>query len=257
MTPEDKNWLYIGCGLLAVAGGIYYYKNKDTSDTKNLTEANKGDNDVTDAPATATPKYFPENGTGGNKTPNNTSNSGSSTQAPPTPSVNNEPKPSFILGIGQMVMCANPDQKPVKVFDVQRGADKTFFSKMVEVGTYNYGDELGTIEGIIKYKGGHLKYVIKSTTRRRFGRSQDSSYFLINAIRVKAFGKILPSKSLSDVPTLNVNLVLKRGSNGLEVKALQKKLGLPEVDQIGTFGPKTEAALLKIKGVKQIALSGF
>ena len=31
MTTEDKNWLYIGVGLLATGGAIYWYKNKDNS----------------------------------------------------------------------------------------------------------------------------------------------------------------------------------------------------------------------------------
>ena len=150
MTPEDKNWLYIGGGLLAVAGGIYWYKNKDTSNTKNLIEANKGDNDVTDTPATATPKYFPENGTGGNKTPNN-NDPGNATQAPPKPTFSNEPKPSFILGIGQTVMCASSNG--CNVMDSQKAADNTFFTKNIVVGQYAYGDELGTIEGIQKKSG--------------------------------------------------------------------------------------------------------
>lgn len=54
--------------------------------------------------------------------------------------------------------------------------------------------------------------------------------------------------------SLNGNLLLKSGSKGNEVKQLQKILG---VSQDGIFGAKTEAALVKLKGVKQITLNGF
>jgi hypothetical protein len=53
---------------------------------------------------------------------------------------------------------------------------------------------------------------------------------------------------------LNKALVLKRGSRGAEVKALQKQLGsVPD----GVFGQKTENKLLQIKGVKQISLNAL
>lgn len=54
--------------------------------------------------------------------------------------------------------------------------------------------------------------------------------------------------------TLNKSMVLKRGSKGAEVRALQQKLG---IDVDGDFGPKTETALLKSKGVKSISLNQF
>lgn len=53
---------------------------------------------------------------------------------------------------------------------------------------------------------------------------------------------------------LNKSMVLKRGSKGSEVKALQQKLGI-QAD--GDFGPKTETALIKAKGVKSITLNQF
>lgn len=48
--------------------------------------------------------------------------------------------------------------------------------------------------------------------------------------------------------------ILKRGSRGAEVKALQKKLG---VASDGIFGSITESTLFKIKGVKQTSLNAF
>ena len=53
---------------------------------------------------------------------------------------------------------------------------------------------------------------------------------------------------------LNKALVLKKGSSGNEVRELQRLLGIA---QDGSFGPNTEAALLKKKGVKEISLNGF
>lgn len=54
--------------------------------------------------------------------------------------------------------------------------------------------------------------------------------------------------------SLNKSLLLKMGSRGNEVISLQKKLG---VSADGIFGKKTEAALLKTKGVKSITLNDF
>jgi hypothetical protein len=54
--------------------------------------------------------------------------------------------------------------------------------------------------------------------------------------------------------TLNKALVLKMGSRGSEVRALQKKLG---VASDGIFGSITQSALFKVKGVKQISLNAF
>lgn len=52
----------------------------------------------------------------------------------------------------------------------------------------------------------------------------------------------------------NKSKVLKRGSKGAEVRELQQKLGI-QAD--GDFGPKTESALIKSKGVKSITLNQF
>jgi peptidoglycan hydrolase-like protein with peptidoglycan-binding domain len=51
-------------------------------------------------------------------------------------------------------------------------------------------------------------------------------------------------------------MILKNGSKGDEVKKLQKKLG---VEAIGTFGPKTEAAVKawqKANGLKDDGIVG-
>ncbi len=53
---------------------------------------------------------------------------------------------------------------------------------------------------------------------------------------------------------LDKNKVLKYGSNGAEVRQLQKWLG---ITADGIFGAQTEAALMARKGVEQITLAQF
>ena len=58
----------------------------------------------------------------------------------------------------------------------------------------------------------------------------------------------------SSTPQLDKNKLLKFGSNGAEVRQLQKWLG---VTADGIFGAQTEAALLARKGVEEITLAAF
>lgn len=53
---------------------------------------------------------------------------------------------------------------------------------------------------------------------------------------------------------LQEDLILKSGSKGAEVKRLQVLMG---ITADGVFGPKTEAALVKLKNVKQISIKQF
>lgn len=61
---------------------------------------------------------------------------------------------------------------------------------------------------------------------------------------------------------IDLNKILKKGSSGVEVETLQKLIiqyggALPQFGVDGIFGAETEAALLKIKGVKQISINNF
>ena len=73
------------------------------------------------------------------------------------------------------------------------------------------------------------------------------------------YKKSKPVSTVNDVvlptTTLDFNKVLKYGVRGDEVKELQQRLGGLVVD--GIFGPKTEARLKAIKGVKEITLAQF
>jgi hypothetical protein len=74
----------------------------------------------------------------------------------------------------------------------------------------------------------------------------------------------IPSEANKDkAKKLNMDLILKQGSKGEEVKELQKLLNFisaPPVAKLetdGVFGKQTEAVLLKLKGVKAITLNNF
>jgi hypothetical protein len=51
--------------------------------------------------------------------------------------------------------------------------------------------------------------------------------------------------------------LLRRGSRGAGVKELQQKLGMPESEQDGIFGPKTEAAVKKLQQSQGIKVDGI
>ena len=51
--------------------------------------------------------------------------------------------------------------------------------------------------------------------------------------------------------------LLRRGSRGAGVKELQAKLGMPESEQDGIFGPKTEAAVKKLQQSQGIKVDGI
>jgi hypothetical protein len=88
--------------------------------------------------------------------------------------------------------------------------------------------------------------------------------FVLFFIAGKLFKK-LRKPSLEKLSSLDVNLVLSRGSSGAEVAELQRilkdelgfDLGFSGVDNKGIdgeFGSITENALMKAKGVKEITL---
>ena len=51
--------------------------------------------------------------------------------------------------------------------------------------------------------------------------------------------------------------LLRKGSRGAGVKELQQKLGMPESEQDGIFGPKTEAAVRKLQQSQGIKVDGI
>lgn len=65
---------------------------------------------------------------------------------------------------------------------------------------------------------------------------------------------VAPVNNVPATKPLNVKLLLKVGVTGAEVAKLQTLLN---VGSDGVFGPMTEAALFKLKGVKQTTLESF
>lgn len=248
MTTEDKNWLYIGVGLLATGGAIYWYKNKD-----NLKEVqgfekplNLGDIEATIVPTKATPKYV-ANGPG-TTNPKATSKITAKDNVPPKPIV--IPEATFMYAKGQKIMCNV--RGGLQALDVQKKADGEFWTKTVKVKKFGFGDEIGTIVGI-KKKDGFIFYIVTGTYH--FGsESFDSRYFWINHFQIKGIAPLMKTTGLSNVPTLDVTKVLQKGSKGFEVNELQRRL---RIDIDGDFGNKTETALLQQKNTKAISLQNF
>lgn len=78
---------------------------------------------------------------------------------------------------------------------------------------------------------------------------------VVGVLLYKKFSKTNKSaENIDDTNYLDKNLILKKGSRGEEVRELQKLL---KVAADGIFGPITETALLKQRGVKQISLNAW
>lgn len=250
MTTEDKNWLYIGGGLMLAGGAIYWYKNKNTGEQKSTTEPINDDDKIIDRPSTATPTYMPEKGRVYNDAPPTTRATKATTIAPAAPAIN---AATFMYALGQKIFCKI--NSACVVYDVQKDANGSFFSKNLEVGRFGKGEAIGTIKGITKEKSGRIWYDVE--TSKRFSKSSDSNFCRVNHARVSGIYPVLKTTSTANIPTINTNKILKLGSKGNEVKVLQKKLNFVAKDIDGDFGAKTETALFTAKKVKQIALSGF
>lgn len=93
----------------------------------------------------------------------------------------------------------------------------------------------------------------------------------INEFFKKLFSgkKVNESQNTAPEPAaIDANKMLKKGSKGIEVTELQKRLkkvptvnlgntGSQQNGIDGDFGPLTETALFKVKGVKQITLNQY
>ncbi|MNE63484.1 hypothetical protein D3C80_1588370 [compost metagenome] len=77
---------------------------------------------------------------------------------------------------------------------------------------------------------------------------------VVGVLLYKKFSKANKLVPVDDTDYLDKNLILKKGSQGEEVRELQ---GLLKVATDGIFGPITESALLKQRGVKQISLNAW
>jgi len=228
MTTEDKLW--IGGGIaLALGGGVYYFVQK----------GNDKQQDYIEEPIeTVAPIKTPTLATNPIKaqTPVKTK----------TPVVAD----SFRYSIGQEVMATG--FYGTKTYDARKMADGNYISEGIRKATFKKGDKIGTIIWVGLRPDGTYRYVVQ-----RNGALLNDIYWIADHDVIKPVGKIyptVPSVSSSNGSGVDKSKLLKRGSKGLEVRALQTLLKI-KVD--GDFGRNTENALFAQKGVKQIKLKDF
>ena len=232
MTTEDKLW--IGGGIaLALGGGIYYFVQK----------GNDKQQDYIEEPTDPTPAI---------KTPTLATNpikaqTPVKTQTPVKATVVAD---NFRYSVGQEVMATG--FYGTKTYDARKMADGNYISEGIRKATFKKGDKIGTIIWVGLRPDGTYRYVVQ-----RNGALLNDIYWIADHDVIKPVGKIyptVPSVSTSNSSGVDKSKVLKKGSKGLEVRALQTLLKI-KVD--GDFGRNTENALLAQKGVKQIKLKDF
>lgn len=233
MSTEDKLW--IGGGIaLAVGGGIYYFvqKGKDTN-------ADFSGEASFEQVTTQTPLKTPKLAT----TPITPVKAQVPVKAPVLAD-------SFRYSVGQQVMATGFNG--TKTYDARKMADGNYISEGIRKATFKKGDKIGTIIWVGKKPDGTFRYVVQ-----RNGTLLNDIYWIADKDVIKPIGKLLPTvSSVTPVATLGVdsNKLLKKGSKGAEVKALQVLL---KIKADGDFGRNTENALFTQKGVKQITLNQF
>ena len=157
---------------------------------------------------------------------------------------------SFRYSIGQEVMATG--FYGTKTYDARKMADGNYISEGIRKATFKKGDKIGTIIWVGLRPDGTYRYVVQ-----RNGLLLNDIYWIADHDVIKPVGKIYPtvsSVSTSNQPGIDKGKLLKKGSKGVEVKALQTLLKI-KVD--GDFGRNTENALFTQKGVKQIKLNDF
>lgn len=231
MTTEDKIW--IGGGIaLAIGGGIYYFVQKKKNDEEILQEpeADLSEQTTTKSitiPKAATAPIVP-------------------VKAVVTPSV--RPADTFNYNIGQEVMASGFNG--TKTYDARRMADGNYTSEGIRKATFKKGDKIGKIIWVGKRPDGTFRYVVQ-----RDGAFLNDIYWIADHSVITPIGKILPTTPAVNAPAgSDKSKLLKKGSKGIEVRALQALL---KVAIDGDFGRNTENALFTQKGVKQIRLKDW
>ena len=242
LSSEDKTWIYIGVGLAATGGLIYWYKNKDNGkkeafDQPKAIDENKN---IFQTPPIVEP---------GREVGNPQTNAPATGTAPTTPApiTGND---QFMYSVGQRIMCNT--RAGLDATDVQQMADGSYFTKNVKVKKFEYGKEIGKVVAVYKAKG--FVFYIVTGIPKLFSDSFDNRYYWVQHRQVKGIVPLLKTQSMAQTPTLDTNKLLKKGIKGAEVGQLQKMLNIG-VD--GDFGKDTEAALFKAKKVKQITIATF
>ena len=235
-TDEDKAWA-IGGGVVAVGGLLYwFYKSKQAKDDEALAIAGTDTAYIDEAVTNVAI------GTGTNK-------GSSSTSGTATTPVTAKRQPDAVRWQVGQVMMAN-SAAGTKAYNAKKMANGQYTSDGTLAKTFPIGDKIGKIVWVGAYADGTFRYVLEVD-----GILSNNIYWIAD------YRVITPVDSSKAIPTttaptssLNTTLVLKKGSKGLEVRELQKRLGVA-VD--GDFGTNTLTALQKQKGVSQITLATF
>jgi len=238
-TEEDKYWA-IGGGAVALVGGIYWYlQNKKASETAAVDGADKTYIDSAETTVAI-----------GSGSSSNQQSSNTGTATTPVSSTR-QPDP-IRYSVGQEMM-ANSFAK-TKAYEAKKMANGQYMSSGVVAANFNRGDLIGKIIWVGQLADGTFRYVIE-----RKGLLANQIYWIAD------YRVILPTNNSKGISTtqstttssLNVSLLLKKGSKGLEVRELQKRLGFTGSNVDGDFGTNTLTALQKQKGVSQITLAAF
>ncbi|MEO5775465.1 MAG: hypothetical protein ABIQ27_01090 [Flavobacterium sp.] len=232
MSTEDKLW--IGGGIaLALGGGVYYFVKKGKDKQQDYIE---------EPIEPATPVKTPTLATNPIRVQVPVK-----TQAPIKATVVAD---NYRYSIGQEVMATG--FYGTKTYDARKMADGNYISEGIRKATFKKGDKIGTIIWVGLRPDGTYRYVVQ-----RNGVLLNDIYWIADQDVIKPVGRIYPTVSSSSVPNqsgVDKAKLLKKGSTGLEVRALQTLLKI-KVD--GDFGRNTENALFTQKGIKQIKLNDF
>lgn len=230
MTTEDKLW--IGGGIaLAMGGGIFYFVQKSNDKQQYYIEELSNPLTTIKLPTLATNPIRVQ-------TP-------VKNQAPVKAPVVAD---NFRYSIGQEVMATG--FYGTKTYDARKMADGNYISEGIRKATFKKGDKIGIIIWVGVRPDGTYRYVVQ-----RNGLLLNDIYWIADHDVIKPIGKIYPTvSSVPNQPDIDRNKILKKGSKGLEVKALQTLL---KIKADGDFGRNTENALFTQKWVKQIKLNDF
>lgn len=232
-TQEDKNWAMAGAGI-ALVGGLYWYSQSQKADTE---------------PSNYDPNsnYIDSKETVPSGTANNPKSPTKTTTATPTPVISNTRQPDAVrYKVGQEMMAIGSSGTPT--YKTRKAANGTYINEGVKGNTIRLGDKIGTIIWVGTMADGTFRYVLENK-----GVLYNDLYWITDYRLMKPIDNSKPVSTTASV-AMNKNLLLKMGSKGLEVRELQRLLGIT-ID--GDFGTKTLTALQSKKGVSQITLANF
>jgi hypothetical protein len=238
-TDEDKAWA-IGGGVVAAGGLIYWYMQ---SQKASATDAVAG----TDTTYIDSAENAVAIDSGNSSSAQNSSSSGTAT----TP-VSTKRQPDTVRWQVGQIMMAN-SKAGTKTYQAKKMANGQYTSDGTLSKTFEIGDQIGKIVWVGAYADGTFRYVIEVE-----GTFSNDAYWIADYRVITPIdgSKAIAAKTVTTT-ALNPTLVLKKGSKGLEVRELQKRLGFTGSNVDGDFGAKTLTALQAQKKVSQITLAAF